>query len=296
MNFPDHTAPIRTCWRLGAGGGCVFLLFSLLLSPSIQGQTLQFVIAALDSASLIEPEKTRIDQGRSGEFGPSAQLPSVDWSSQNRHFVPTQIDTLRFRPKVDLSLNKIRRMPSRVVEFRTDSLDLSGNRIRTIHYRSWSWLVDRQSLLLPSNLHYLNLSGNRFKTLALWKISQTAHVDLSWNRIGTVTQTGGYNRTLEVLNLEGNRLKQFPGVLRYCIGLVELDLSHNGMVEMNHPIHRLDQLQILDLSHNDLTRVHRSIKRLYNLKVLDLRGNPIEGRELERLQRILPEGCELLLD
>jgi hypothetical protein len=267
-----------------------------MITSSAQAQTLQFVLAALDSASLIEPEETRIDQGRSGEFGPSAQLSSVDWSSEKRRFIPTQIDTLRFRPKVDLSRNRIRRLPRRVVEFRTDSLDLSGNRIRTIHYRSWAWLLDRRSLLLPSNLHYLNLSGNRFKTFTLWKISQTAHVDLSWNRIESVTHSGGYNRTLEVLNLEGNRLKQFPGVLRYCIGLVELDLSHNGMVEMNHPIHRLDQLQILDLSHNNLLRVHRSIKRLYNLKVLDLRGNPIEGRELERLKRALPEGCELLLD
>ncbi|XP_063984452.1 protein lap1 isoform X1 [Diachasmimorpha longicaudata] len=85
-----------------------------------------------------------------------------------------------------------------------------------------------------------------------------------------------YERTLEMLHLDANRIKDLPRPLFQCHELRVLSLSDNEITALPPAIASLINLEHLDLSKNSIKELPDSIKECKNLRSLDLSVNPFE--------------------
>ncbi|KAJ8980694.1 hypothetical protein NQ317_010597 [Molorchus minor] len=81
--------------------------------------------------------------------------------------------------------------------------------------------------------------------------------------------------TLEVLHLEGNKLKDLSPQLFQCIDLRYLNVSDNEIRNMPPLISKLTNLQVLIFSKNVLDGVHSNLDKLSKLTMLDLSMNDL---------------------
>ena len=70
-----------------------------------------------------------------------------------------------------------------------------------------------------------------------------------------------YERTLEVLNLDSNNIRDLPRPLFHCHGLQHLGLADNEIGSLPPAISSLNQLVSLDVSRNILTDIPEAIKQ-----------------------------------
>lgn len=85
-----------------------------------------------------------------------------------------------------------------------------------------------------------------------------------------------YERTLETLLCQCNRITELPRQLFMCHGLKYLDLSDNELQAIPTAISSLVNLQHLNISRNTLASIPDNMKSLKNLVFLDLSVNPLE--------------------
>ncbi|KAG4076771.1 hypothetical protein HA402_009117 [Bradysia odoriphaga] len=85
-----------------------------------------------------------------------------------------------------------------------------------------------------------------------------------------------YERTLEELHLDSNRINDLPRQLFYCHELKRLYLNDNEIGEIPPAIGSLINLQSINLSRNALTTVAEQIKSCKHLVRLDLSVNSLE--------------------
>ncbi|KAF7997883.1 hypothetical protein HCN44_009281 [Aphidius gifuensis] len=85
-----------------------------------------------------------------------------------------------------------------------------------------------------------------------------------------------YERTLEQLYLDANRIKDLPRPLFQCHELRVLSLSDNEVTSLPPAIASLINLEHLDLSKNSIKELPDSIKECKNLRSIDLSVNPFE--------------------
>ncbi|XP_023936072.2 protein lap1 [Bicyclus anynana] len=85
-----------------------------------------------------------------------------------------------------------------------------------------------------------------------------------------------YERTLETLLCQSNRITELPRQLFMCHGLKYLDLSDNELQAIPSAISSLVNLQHLNISRNTLASIPDNMKSLKNLIFLDLSVNPLE--------------------
>lgn len=85
-----------------------------------------------------------------------------------------------------------------------------------------------------------------------------------------------YERTLEMLHCQSNRITELPRQLFMCHGLKYLDLCDNEVAAMPAAICSLSNLQHLNISRNTLTSIPETMKALKYLMFLDLSVNPLE--------------------
>nr|XP_026492368.1 protein lap1-like [Vanessa tameamea] len=85
-----------------------------------------------------------------------------------------------------------------------------------------------------------------------------------------------YERTLETLLCQSNRITELPRQLFMCHGLKYLDLSDNELQAIPTAISSLVNLQHLNISRNTLASIPDNMKSLKNLIFLDLSVNPLE--------------------
>ncbi len=96
-----------------------------------------------------------------------------------------------------------------------------------------------------------------------------------------------YERTLEVLRLQCNNVRDLPRQLFQCQELRELDLGDNDIRSLPEAVSGLSHLVRLDVSKNVLTEIPDTVKQLKQLRVLDVSINPLQK---------VPEGCTQLLN
>ncbi|XP_050313651.1 protein lap1 [Anthonomus grandis grandis] len=92
--------------------------------------------------------------------------------------------------------------------------------------------------------------------------------------------------TLEVLHLEGNKLKDLSPQLFQCIDLRYLNISDNEIRAIPPLISKLTNLQVLILSKNVLDGVHPNLDKLTKLTMLDLSMNDL-GKVPEALMSLI---------
>ncbi|KAF7287397.1 hypothetical protein GWI33_001376 [Rhynchophorus ferrugineus] len=81
--------------------------------------------------------------------------------------------------------------------------------------------------------------------------------------------------TLEVLHLEGNKLKDLSPQLFQCIDLRYLNVSDNEIRAIPPLISKLSNLQVLIFNKNVLDGVHPNLDKLHKLTILDLSMNDL---------------------
>ncbi|KAM3965192.1 leucine rich repeat containing protein 7 lap1 [Aphomia sociella] len=85
-----------------------------------------------------------------------------------------------------------------------------------------------------------------------------------------------YERTLETLYCQSNRINELPRQLFMCHGLKHLDLSDNELQAIPTAISSLVNLQHFNISRNTLASIPDTMKALKYLMFMDLSVNPLE--------------------
>ncbi|XP_032517243.2 leucine-rich repeat-containing protein 1-like [Danaus plexippus] len=108
-------------------------------------------------------------------------------------------------------------------------------------------------------------------------VEDIVELDYSHHSLTDVpTEVFVYERTLETLLCQSNRITELPRQLFMCHGLKYLDLSDNELQAIPTAISSLVNLQHLNLSRNTLASIPDNMKSLKNLMFLDLSVNPLE--------------------
>ncbi|KAL4652622.1 hypothetical protein ACB092_01G245200 [Castanea dentata] len=236
-----------------------------LSSNNLNGQVLEFFHnlqgCAKDSLEILHLGRNQI-KGPMPKFAKFPSLRELDLSNNKFNgfdwIPPFQLN--------DLYLRSCKLSPHFPNWIKTQKnlifLDLSNTRIsETIP--TWFWNM-------PFELHYLNLSQNEIKDLAI--------LDFSSNRFeGPLPEISS---NLTSLNLSKNK---FSGLNSFICsitgGMMHLDLSSNNLSEeIPDCFMHWQELEILNLAHNNLFgKIPRSIGSLRRLIALDLSNNSLSG-------------------
>lgn len=100
------------------------------------------------------------------------------------------------------------------------------------------------------------------------------------------TEVFVFERTLEELHLDSNRIRDLPRPLFHCHGLKVLSLRDNEVYSLPPAIASLINLQHLDISRNALNSIPDNLKGCKHLTYVDVSMNPLEK---------LPEGFTQLI-
>lgn len=108
-------------------------------------------------------------------------------------------------------------------------------------------------------------------------VEDVVELDYSHQSLSDVpTEVFVYERTLEILYCQSNRITELPRQLFMCHGLKYLDLSDNDLQAIPTAISSLVNLQHFNISRNTLTSIPETMKALKYLMFLDLSVNPLE--------------------
>ncbi|CAG9786704.1 unnamed protein product [Diatraea saccharalis] len=108
-------------------------------------------------------------------------------------------------------------------------------------------------------------------------VEDVVELDYSHQSLTDVpTEVFVYERTLEILNCQSNRITELPRQLFMCHGLKYLDLSDNELQAIPTAISSLVNLHHFNVSRNTLASIPETMKALKYLVFLDLSVNPLE--------------------
>jgi Leucine-rich repeat (LRR) protein len=108
-------------------------------------------------------------------------------------------------------------------------------------------------------------------------VEDVVELDYSHQSLSDVpTEVFVYERTLETLFCQSNRITELPRQLFMCHGLKYLDLSDNELQAIPTAISSLVNLHHFNISRNTLTSIPETMKVLKYLVFLDLSVNPLE--------------------
>lgn len=108
-------------------------------------------------------------------------------------------------------------------------------------------------------------------------VEDVVELDYSHQSLTDVpTEVFVYERTLETLLCQSNRIQELPRQLFMCHGLKYLDLSDNELQTIPPAMSSLVHLQHFNISRNSLASIPDTMKALKYLMFLDLTANPLE--------------------
>ncbi|KAJ2949052.1 hypothetical protein O0L34_g5993 [Tuta absoluta] len=108
-------------------------------------------------------------------------------------------------------------------------------------------------------------------------VEDISELDYSHQSLTEVpTEVFVYERTLETLLCQCNRITELPRQLFMCHGLKYLNLSDNDLQAIPPAISSLTNLQHFNISRNSLTSIPETMKALKYLMFMDLSVNPLE--------------------
>ena len=123
----------------------------------------------------------------------------------------------------------------------------------------------------------LDLSGNFFPcvpaSIASKSLSHLIELNISFNRLDTISVSIATLQNLVCLNVSGNHISSIPVDLNDLKKLVTLQASHNNINRIDG-LH-MPALQHIDLKNNQLLQLPENIKRMSSLKFIDVSCNCI---------------------
>jgi len=95
-------------------------------------------------------------------------------------------------------------------------------------------------------------------------------------KIRRLPSVANVNKSIRVVDLEGNKFEVFPDVLLCLPNLSILNLSYNEIETLPTALCRLRSLRILNLKGNFIRRIPEDWHRMQNLRILDLSMNRLK--------------------
>ncbi|KAF6204703.1 hypothetical protein GE061_018864 [Apolygus lucorum] len=130
---------------------------------------------------------------------------------------------------------------------------------------------------LKGNLRSLDLTFNKLSTLtpAIGDFSSMKVLVLDQNSLSSLPHEIGKLIKLETLSVAGNKLKSLPDSLEKCVSLKQVQLQSNQLTEFPVMLCWLKHLDLLDLSANQVTRIPREAEHLH-VTELNLNQNRLD--------------------
>ncbi|XP_032889413.1 toll-like receptor 8 [Amblyraja radiata] len=165
-------------------------------------------------------------------------------------------------------------------------LDLSFNRLDPAYDNAFKELKQLEVLDLSYNKHYFIVEGVTHKMRFIENLKYLKVLNLSENAIFTLTESGLYSDSLNILEFKGNRLnilwkkgdQRYISLFENLTNLTHLDLSNNLLRSIPHDVykHLPRNLTYLCLSYNKLEIIDwKNLQFLKNLLTLDLSSNKL---------------------
>ena len=235
-----------------------------------------------------------------------SDLDALNLSNNAIREIPKELETLTKLRTFDISNNQIMGICGDLNNLAIEQLDIS--------YNMFCYIPDKVTVL--KNLTEFTAKGNGIKDLPndFVNLASLKHVDLSRNKIETITppldkliflshvnlsdnklsQLGkGFANglpSLIQLNIQNNYLRQFPQSIFKCTQLEILQIDGNKIASIPHDIGFLEHLQILSMSQNCIVSLPDEICDLEELRTLNIRQNNVQKLPLhaDQLRNIDP--------
>jgi Leucine-rich repeat (LRR) protein len=189
--------------------------------------------------------------------------------SNHLESLPEDIGSLTILTTIDLSNNKIAKLPKGIWELnKLAGLYLSYNKLGSLP-------IEIGKL---TKLTRLYLGNNNLNILPkeIWNLENLSALDLSGNNLESLPKEIGKLTKLTRLFLGGNKFIGLPNEIWGLTNLTDLYLDDTKLAALPIDIGKLTKLTRLFLSKNQLTSLPKEIGKLENLKGLYLSNNLLE--------------------
>lgn len=158
-------------------------------------------------------------------------------------------------------------------------LNLSHNQFRA--------LPEKFSTL--PKLKWFNISYNQLENLVLPLESPLKTLLAIHNFLESLPTEIGNLKTLEKIHLQNNKITELPMSIGNLKALKELRLYNNQLQYLPDTFQNLQNLEHLSLGKNNFEEAPHVLSKLKKLKTLDIGENPLPQKEIEKIQKLLPD-------
>lgn len=125
------------------------------------------------------------------------------------------------------------------------------------------------------NLERLDLSGNKISTLTpvLFKMKKLKYLNLTGNLLRSLPPAIGDLNNLEELEIAFNEIAALPKEIARLTKLTRIAAAKNNLHDLPEEMGSLQHLSILDFTYNHFTALPQVLCKLKNLKALDVSFN-----------------------
>lgn len=223
---------------------------------------------------------------------------SYNISCSKLSIVPEIINKFQSLEKLDLSFNKITKIPEYKNLTKLKWLNLSYNKLKkfpdgifNLEYLDISY---NPEILIPksidqlSKLKYLNLSGNKLIELPdeIGNLKYLYELNISFNFISKLPNSISQLIKLEKIWVHKNNLYSLPDSFSNLISLKILDLFDNNFTLFPKSIFELTSLEELYLGNNQLNYISCPDELMVPLQIKKLTTLSLENNKLEDCQNL----------
>ncbi len=139
--------------------------------------------------------------------------------------------------------------------------------------------TDLSSLAVLAELNLAHNQLSKWPSAALHSLPALRSLDLAGNAIGSllIDDKSALRSRLLRLSLAGNRMTSFPLHVCFLHGLLELDLSDNGIILLAEQVGQLTSLALLRIRSNQLQELPNELCACTTLRALDFAHNALKG-------------------
>ncbi|CAM4976766.1 unnamed protein product [Rotaria socialis] len=258
------------------------------------------------------------------QLKPLLSLISLNLRGNKIHTLPDQISLLPNLERLDVTNNDLSDLPSKIaLNKKIKNISMTGNPLGKIrkdvirlgtdsimkYLRNRLTIddgtassTDQQTFDIPKSTETDDERKRRLYT-EHHVVRTTGTFDYSHKNVSTLS-----NESIELIikekpshiNLAKNKFTEMPiALVRLAESLLHLDMSANGLLQLNSQVGQLKELRFLDLSTNRLTDLPSELSSLEHLQIINLSMNkfvrlPSVLYELKQIQEILANDNQLV--
>ncbi|KAJ6252638.1 hypothetical protein M0813_14010 [Anaeramoeba flamelloides] len=243
-----------------------------LTSLSFSSNSLEKITDCISNLSNLKKLdlRTNMINEISNKISHLTKLTTLDLSRNYLEKLPSDFGKLISLIELNLSDNNFKHIPHAISGLASlKQLNFCKNKIRQIHC----------SFKNLKNLFELNLSENALESLqenTFCGLKSLCVLNLQRNSIKEIPNSISQLFNLLILNLSLNKINQLPREFKSLINLIDLDLSYNKFKNFPYLLTKLENLAKLKLTGNQIEQIQKKLSGLKSLLLLDLSMNRFE--------------------